>query len=119
MLRLILLIGVASAASLAGCTHMHTLVPQQASAGRLDHTSATSGRLELTYGGKTYSGEFGIERPRSVNGEQQRHRGYMAKPSLVAADGDTVQCDMQWPQGGTPAGVCKTASGSSFDVRFN
>jgi hypothetical protein len=119
MFKLIHMITAATAIALSGCANVHTLVPERASAGWLDHTSATTGKLELTYAGKTYSGEFGIERPRSVDGEYQRHRGYMAKPSLVAPDGDWLHCEMQWPQGGAPGGLCKTASGSSFDVRFN
>lgn len=114
------LVGIGGLLNLNACApHVNTLVPDGASAGRLQHAPDGTGTLELSYGGKVYSGEFAAERSRRIHGEHQRHPGRIARPVLVAPDGDKLSCDVQWPDAGTPAGVCKDKAGGSFDVRFD
>jgi hypothetical protein len=74
--------------------------------------------LEVSYLGKGYFGEFTAERSRRIHGKHQRHPGRIARPVLVAADGAKLICDVQWPNAGRPAGVCKDNTGASLDVRF-
>jgi hypothetical protein len=113
------MIAISSLFSLSACaTHVHTLVPDRASAGRLQHASPGTGTMELSYAGKIYSAEFTAESSRRINGVHQRHPGRIARPVLVAPDGDKLVCEVQWPNAGEPAGVCQDTSGSSFPVRF-
>ena len=113
------LIAIGSLCSLSACApHILTLVPDRASAGRLQHASGGAGTMELSYSGKSYSGEFAAESSRRINGEHQRHPGRIARPVLVAPDGDKLVCDVQWPNAGKPAGVCQDKTGASFAVRF-
>lgn len=112
------IVAISSALMTACAPHVHTLVPDRASAGRLLHASDGTGTLEVSYSGKSYSGEFTAERSRRIHGKHQRHPGRIARPVLVAADGDKLICDVQWPNAGKPAGVCKDKTGASLDVRF-
>ena len=112
------IVAISSALVTACAPHVHTLVPDGASAGRLLHANDGSGTLEVSYLGKSYSGAFTAERSRRIHGRHQRHPGRIARPVLVAADGAKLICDVQWPNAGRPAGVCKDKTGASLDVRF-
>ena len=112
--------GFSTAFALAGCAPLvHELVPDKATAGQLQHAINGDGRLELTYGGKTYSGELEIEKSRRIHGKVQRHAGWTAQTVLLAPDGDSLSCDVQWANAERPAGVCTDTRGRSFDVRFD
>jgi hypothetical protein len=116
----ILIVAIGSALGLSACAaQVHTLAPGKATAGRLQHVSDGSGRLELIYGGKNYAGDFVAERSRRIHGEQRRWRGHIARPVLVAPDGDVLSCDVQWPRAGKPAGTCTDKTGMRLDVRFD
>ena len=116
------ILAVGSAMGLTACApHIHTLVPEKASAGRLQHSIDGDGKLEVSYSGKTYSGEFEVKSSRRIQGEHQRWPGSIARSTLVEPDGDKLICDVQWPSAGhpPPAGVCKDKTGASFAVRFD
>ena len=110
---------IGSLFTLSACApHVHTLVPDRASAGRLQHASPGAGTMELSYAGKIFSADFTAESSRRINGVHQRHPGRIARPVLVAPDGDKLVCEVQLPSIGEPAGVCQDKTGSSFIVRF-
>jgi hypothetical protein len=114
------IVAICSVIGLNACApHVYTLVPEKASAGQLQYASDGTGTLQLKYSGKSYSGQFTAEHSRRIHGEHQRHPGRIARPVLVALDGDILICDVQWPNAGKPAGACEDKMGARFDVRFD
>ena len=109
-----------SALSLNACAFdSHTLIPDgPATAGQLQHASVSTGTLEIHYAGNRYVGEFVAESSHHILGEHERFPGRIARPVLVAPNGDRLTCEVQWARLGKPAGVCTDRTGKSFDVRF-
>jgi hypothetical protein len=109
-----------SALALSACaSQVHSLIPGNASDGRLEHAVSGNGKLVLTYAGKDYEGEFQIKPSRRIEGQHQRHLGHVAHAvHLSALDGDTLVCNMEWPHGSSPGGRCKDPNGASFEVYF-
>ena len=109
-----------AALALTACVHSHqTLSNPPAPIGELIHTEAGSGTLSIEYAGKRYTGEYEWQPSRWIQGKRQRHMGRVARTTLVAPDGDTVFCDIQWGAGLRPAGSCQNSTGKSFYLQFN
>ena len=115
--RLALIFG--GALLLAACgPHVYMLVPSDANAGQLHHDIYGRERLSVTYAGRTYSGDFETTRSHRIDGRHRRHLGWIADAQLSANEGTHLDCHLEWPYAGKPAGTCKEPTGKSFAVRF-
>lgn len=109
-----------AASTLTACVHSHhTLSNSPAPVGELIHTEAGSGTLWMEYNGKRYTGAYEWQSSRWIQGKRQRHPGRVARTTLIAPDGDSLSCDIQWGWGIRPAGHCVDASANRFHVQFD
>ena len=107
--------------TLSACgPYIHTLVPNGVvKAGQIQHTSVSTGTLDIYYADKHYAGHFVADSTHHIGNEHQRFPARVAQPVLVAPDGDKLVCELQWARAGKPAGFCTDKTGKSFDVRFD
>lgn len=64
-------------------------------------------------------GNFSKHYQRVTAGLDLDHLIYRAEPVLKSADGEAIQCFLEWRSGRSPSGVCKSSGNGEFEIRAN